>query len=703
MCRKIITFLIISSLWLPCAVAREADDSLIDSLWNVLREKNTPDDSIKILYNIFDLSRRGERPTIAKKIYSCAVHAGDNRTRLDICRQMGNMFYRNDSAINVILQSIADIPSGPDRTETEVFVRLMNTTAHAAECTPEQVNDSLHAIIKILEPGKAGSVDDGDIYADIEPLYKFCLFLGYSSRGDLLTDTYDRLGTLIEKTPDYPGALQSMFNVSSGIAYAGNQLYEKAFVAERKVLETIDGLQERYAREGRPYRNYDTNKYTSYRRILACFPSMTTREVQDYYDRILALSACNEDIANDLHNVNFRPTIYYLLANRRYQEAIPLIKSYLAKDKEPQHRGYMLKYLKDAAKAVGDSATLLRAALDYSDLLEERAKEKIDERTRGMQILYEVTNLRQDNDRLEISRQQERIDWQYRMLIIVIVAGALLLLMLVIVWRFYVSARHLGEELKSRNNELKVERDALRETRESLIEARDRAKAADRKKTDFINTMSHDAIVPVNTIVEYTSLIADCVEADRRPYVHRFADIIKMNSRILLSLVNQTLDVAAIENSVVDVNKENTGVDNMCRTAVETIKSSVSPGVEILYINNCEEGQTVCTDSARVGQVLNNLLSNAAKFTRSGHIKLESSIAPDGERLVITVTDTGSGIPASKADVIFDRFEKLDNEVEGYGLGLYISRLVARILGGTLELDTTYSRGARFIFTIPLR
>ena len=107
------------------------------------------------------------------------------------------------------------------------------------------------------------------------------------------------------------------------------------------------------------------------------------------------------------------------------------------------------------------------------------------------------------------------------------------------------------------------------------------------------------------------------------------------------------------------------------------------------------------TDPQRVHQILLNLLTNAAKFTPKGSITLAYSVDSEKETVTFSVTDTGIGIKADKKDLIFERFVKLDKETQGAGLGLTISRLLARILGGDVILDTTYTKGARFLLILP--
>ena len=121
-----------------------------------------------------------------------------------------------------------------------------------------------------------------------------------------------------------------------------------------------------------------------------------------------------------------------------------------------------------------------------------------------------------------------------------------------------------------------------------------------------------------------------------------------------------------------------------------------------MFANAGQDDVNIYTDPHRVEQVLLNLLTNAAKFTEKGTITLSYEFSSDRENLIFTVTDTGIGIPRGKEEIIFTRFEKLNSTTQGNGLGLYISRLLAGLLKGSLRLDPDYRQGARFIFTIPV-
>lgn len=102
-------------------------------------------------------------------------------------------------------------------------------------------------------------------------------------------------------------------------------------------------------------------------------------------------------------------------------------------------------------------------------------------------------------------------------------------------------------------------------------------------------------------------------------------------------------------------------------------------------------------------QVLTNFLTNAAKFTNKGEIVLSYDIDQTQQQVIFSVTDTGIGVPKDKAEVIFERFEKLDSFAQGTGLGLHICRLIAKLLQGKVMVDTSYTQGARFIFIHPIK
>ena len=144
-------------------------------------------------------------------------------------------------------------------------------------------------------------------------------------------------------------------------------------------------------------------------------------------------------------------------------------------------------------------------------------------------------------------------------------------------------------------------------------------------------------------------------------------------------------------------------VNELCRNALATVKARCPEGVELRFTTEVDDSYSFISDSVRVQQVITNYLTNAEKHTTEGEIVLHASLSENPGMLTFSVTDTGEGVPADKADVIFDRFEKIGSFAQGTGLGLNICRLIAKCLNGVAKLDTTHTApGARFVFIVPL-
>ena len=124
-------------------------------------------------------------------------------------------------------------------------------------------------------------------------------------------------------------------------------------------------------------------------------------------------------------------------------------------------------------------------------------------------------------------------------------------------------------------------------------------------------------------------------------------------------------------------------------------------GVKMYFTSDVADDVVVRSDTIRVKQVLVNFLTNATKFTEKGEIRLHASEKENKGFITFSVTDTGKGVPAEKAEEIFERFKKLDMFKQGNGIGLNLCRLISEQLKGKVMLDTSYTNGARFLFLLP--
>ena len=236
-----------------------------------------------------------------------------------------------------------------------------------------------------------------------------------------------------------------------------------------------------------------------------------------------------------------------------------------------------------------------------------------------------------------------------------------------------------------------------------LTAANRKAEIANAAKTRFVQNMSHEVRTPLNAIVGFSQLLSlpdDVLSPEEKK---EFSNHIMNNTKILIMLLEDILNTTDMDKGQYKITYDEGEVHYICRAAITSSEHRLHSGVEMLYEPESEDPFTFRTDPQRVQQILINLLTNACKHTSKGRIVLSSSLKAKPDYVTFTVTDTGPGIPADQAEIIFDRFTKLNGFVQGTGLGLSICREIATMMGANIYLDTTYNEGgARFVFEVPI-
>lgn len=236
-----------------------------------------------------------------------------------------------------------------------------------------------------------------------------------------------------------------------------------------------------------------------------------------------------------------------------------------------------------------------------------------------------------------------------------------------------------------------------------LLVAKYNAEEANQAKSRFIANISHEIRTPLNAVLGFSQLFAnDQIEltAEERK---QYAELIMTNGNMLLKLVDDVLDMSKIEAGKLKFNIGEHDVVALVNTAAKIAETNnKSENVEIRVATSISH-LTIETDRERLLQVLANLTTNAKKCTEHGSITIALEKLPKDDMISISVSDTGCGIPKEKAEEVFERFRKLDSFRQGTGLGLSICRAFVEELGGKIWVDTTYTEGARFVFTHPIR
>ena len=240
----------------------------------------------------------------------------------------------------------------------------------------------------------------------------------------------------------------------------------------------------------------------------------------------------------------------------------------------------------------------------------------------------------------------------------------------------------------------------LEEREGQLVVAREKAEESDMLKSAFLANMSHEIRTPLNAIVGFSSLMQNeqLSQEERAEY----CAIVVSNSEMLLTLLNDILDISSLECGKIRFNYASEDIVQICQHVMMTTAHTRQRGVEGRFA--CPVGSfMLTTDAHRLSQILINLLTNAGKFTSEGSITLGVEIDEERGEVLFSVADTGPGIPPDKQDLVFNRFEKLDgNKKKGTGLGLAICRQIAMIVGGRIWVDSAYTGGTRFVFAHPI-
>jgi signal transduction histidine kinase/ligand-binding sensor domain-containing protein len=281
-------------------------------------------------------------------------------------------------------------------------------------------------------------------------------------------------------------------------------------------------------------------------------------------------------------------------------------------------------------------------------------------RTREIQLQRNIANRKRD----EIARQKEEIES---------------------------FARNLEALVEKRTVELKTAKEAAEES--------------DRLKSAFLSNMSHEIRTPMNAIMGFSELLLDSsFSADEK---NDFAHLIRTNGDNLLNLLNDIIDISMIESGQLNVVLNPVDVTALVKEVYETFKTAkvLQTKPAIKYELLCTEDPIIIsTDAFRLRQILNNLISNALKFTNSGYVKLV--LKKQDNRAFFSVEDSGIGISLEHQSRIFERFSRIDNTSEnlyaGNGLGLTITRNLVELLDGAIYVESELGVGTSFYFYLPL-
>jgi CheY-like chemotaxis protein/signal transduction histidine kinase/CHASE3 domain sensor protein len=336
-------------------------------------------------------------------------------------------------------------------------------------------------------------------------------------------------------------------------------------------------------------------------------------------------------------------------------------------------------FLAQVAAPVGVALRSARYRTELQNLLEETQRQ-------AEELQVQSEELRVSNEELEeqgraLKEQQARLEQQQ------------------------VELEQTNAQLEEQAQQLEVQRDDLARTGAAVeLKARELEQAS-RYKSDFLANMSHELRTPLNSLLILSKLLGDNPQRNLSDEQVQFARTIQSSGNDLLNLINDILDLSKIEAGHIEVRPETVSLTRLAadlRQTFDPVAGERRLNFAIDIAADCPAA--IITDRQRLEQILKNLLSNAFKFTEKGGVEMR--IARGGNTLSLAVTDTGIGVSSEQHQSIFEAFRQADGAINrkygGTGLGLSISRELARLLCGSIALESQLGRGSTFTVTIPL-
>lgn len=677
-CFWMIVLLYISSRQL-CAQA-EVNQSAVDSLSNLLRQEETPGKKIMILKNLINLYwQHPEEVTYLKVIIDLSAQVDSFKTVYEgmagLCR-----YYYNDDQVDSLLywrNQLDSLSLSRDETPEGLFkVGYLLCRKYLIDKNYELAMNEALRLLNRAEKDKhefgmmSASQDLGLVYQSVgrddEAMKNFWKGLNW------INSNMNRPSTKLQYLAD--------MLVSS----LRSDDYDKSLSLLRK------------------YEGIFNEEDSTFKAMGLMFPMQWHRCLIDcYYTELytknnlltkaklhLEKAALESEIEQD-QEVLF---IYYKAASAYYQKAkenelaLQVIDKALAIDSDLVVVKRKVEVLK-AAGSFNEALTL------YDDLLK---KNSLVSNEAFLRQMVQLQHLNDQNEKVkresELKHQGDQIAVNQRLFLLSAFFALVLLISLYLLYRYY-------KRMNLFKNELQEEKNALVESGKELQVMKEAAEDANRKKTAFIANISHEVRTPLNAIVGFSELLAegnwDAADKDA------FSSTINLNGELLMNLINDVLDLSRLESGNNRFSATPLEIVAFCEEMLDEVRRRALPGVEVTFTSPFETYELI-SDPYRLKQLLGKLLLNAAKFTKTGEINLAYELHKEECAIWFIVTDTGCGIPLDKQDLIFERFEKLDDFVQGTGLGLPICRMIAKQFGGSLIVDPTYTKGTRFIFTHPV-
>lgn len=620
-----------------------------DSLKNALQKATSERSRLEILTNLMDISRNDDILVNAKQLYQEALKANDNYYKEAALTEILRHYINTDQtdSANAYIAKAEQELKGEARTSLVSFMKMIQDTRVIFYTSGEPRRKVLmNCLFKLEEPDKLSP------YEKIACNYVLGMAVSNSVMEENMLqedfkqgkEYFDNVLAEAEKLP-----LRYAYNFLPNTyfmlcAYASDP-QERGQYATR-YLNTILGYSNIPEMRKRPYA---INK----RHLLSAYSN-------------LAISAEAIGIKDYKKFIEFSDSLI------NFSKQIPLYKE------------HVIAYV-SAKAAAYDSLRMYKEAYEtskeYAVLLDTLRMQELRKKMENLEIEKGANELVIEKKSLELELQESKKENYLYM--------SLLLLALCTV--FYIFFR-LGK--------MRSLYQALQKSNEQVLIANQKAQESEEMKTAFIRNMSHEIRTPLNAINGFSELITnDDISMDEK---QAFSRIIYENCYHLTSMLNNLLEIAQLDSGNDSLPLVPTRIHELCLHEMQQVKK-YQEKPEINYVvEGDKENDMILTNRAYFSLIISHLLANANKFTEKGSITLSYHLDSGANLVTLSVTDTGCGIPQDKQEWIFERFTKTNDFIPGSGLGLYLCRLIVNRLNGKIKTDPSYTKGSRFVITMPI-
>lgn len=670
--------------------ATEAKTTVKDSLKGALSSASGPLQKLEIMTNLMDLSRQEEQVERAKQLYKLALEEDEDYYKEAALTEILR-FYVNTDAKDSTKVYLAETEKELKGKARDFLIAYMKTIMDVRVVYYTKGEDRM----KLIEKYKLRLETEKDMPVLDKISNNYLLAMANSNRIDpknqdaIYKEVCYYMNNLIKLSDNIPLRYSYLFRLNTlNILSLMEATPEDRVKASLRYLN----MQKEYA----DTKEMKKRPYTSKRLLLNAYSTLATatatvgKDMAAYYfNYFIDLNRkYPEDAGFSAEYDRYFTSVNYYKSIRDFQKAADYNDSVIDYFR---HGDFQFDLTENIVLTLKDKIDCLDSLRQYKNAYEsykEYATLLDSTRTRIMENKVEDLEVKKHVDELVVEKKALEIDLQKSRS------------QLYLFFTLFILSICFGIFIFFRLGKIKSLYEELQESNRLVIIASEKAQESERMKNAFIKNMCHEVRTPLNAINGFAELItADGINQEEKK---EFSKIIYTNCNNITSMINDVLVIAQLDSSSEILPLEPVHIDLLCHHEMTQLKKlQQKPDIHYRVEGN-KANDLIYSDPNHFSIIIFHLLSNANKFTNQGSITLSYQPEEEEKRMCISVTDTGCGIPTDKSEWIFERFTKNNDFIPGSGLGLYLCRLITQHLNGSLELDTSYTGGARFVLRLPI-